>query len=232
MFLSFETTLMTTLDTRKITPAHIDNCVEQIEFHHKPGTTLTICYLTLKNGTVLVGESACVSPANFDAEYGRKLALDNAKDKIWPREGYLLASVISAETRGKVFGVTPEIMAKVAHEVNRAYCKSLGDFSQPAWDAAPDWQKTSAIKGAMFHSTSVGTTPEQSHENWLKEKEADGWVYGEVKDPVLKQHPCMRPYNELPVEQRAKDYLFKAVIDVLCSISDPLITDSKTCSPK
>jgi hypothetical protein len=53
-------------------------------------TTLTVCVLTLKNGTHVVGESACVSPENFNADIGKTIAYDNAFDKIWPLEGYLL----------------------------------------------------------------------------------------------------------------------------------------------
>jgi len=39
---------------------------------------LTFCVLVLRNGFTVTGESACVSPENFDAEMGRKIARDNA----------------------------------------------------------------------------------------------------------------------------------------------------------
>jgi len=51
---------------------------------------LTFCVLTLRNGFMVTGESACASPENFDAEIGRKIALENAKQKIWPLMGYAL----------------------------------------------------------------------------------------------------------------------------------------------
>jgi hypothetical protein len=51
---------------------------------------LTFCVLTLRNGFTVTGESACASPANFNAEIGRKVARENARAKIWPLEGYLL----------------------------------------------------------------------------------------------------------------------------------------------
>lgn len=105
-----------------------------------------------------------------------------------------------------------EQIARICHEVNRAYCNSIGDTSQPSWDEAPQWQKESAVNGVNFHLNN-DTTPEQSHENWLKEKIATGWVYGPVKDPEKKEHPCMVPYDQLPLEQRTKDYLFKAIVD-------------------
>ena len=55
-----------------------------------PAETLTFCILILKNGFTVTGESACVSPENFDAEIGRKIARENARNKIWMLEGYLL----------------------------------------------------------------------------------------------------------------------------------------------
>ena len=51
---------------------------------------LTFCVIELKNGFTVTGESACVSPENFDAEIGRKIAFENAKQKIWPLMGYAL----------------------------------------------------------------------------------------------------------------------------------------------
>ena len=106
--------------------------------------------------------------------------------------------------------------ARIAHEVNRAYCQSIEDNSQPEWAKAPDWQKSSAENRVKAHYDSNFTmTPEQSHESWLKQKVSEGWVYGEVKDAEKKTHPCIKPYNELPLEQRTKDYLFRAVVHAI-----------------
>ena len=109
-------------------------------------------------------------------------------------------------------GMNEKIIAAAAHathEANRAYCRALGDDSQPPWDSAPEWQRTSAINGVA--GALAGNTPEQSHEMWMAEKAANGWVYGPVKDPEKKQHPCMVPYSDLPPEQRAKDAIFVTV---------------------
>ena len=57
---------------------------------------LTICVLTLKNGFTVVGESACASPENFDAELGRLIARQNAVDKVWPLMGYALKKKLAA----------------------------------------------------------------------------------------------------------------------------------------
>lgn len=58
---------------------------------------LTFCVLVLKNGFTVTGESACASPENFDAEIGRKIARENAVNKIWMLEGYLLKQKLSEE---------------------------------------------------------------------------------------------------------------------------------------
>jgi len=105
-----------------------------------------------------------------------------------------------------------ELIAEVCHNTNKVYCDSIGDISQVEWDEAPEWQKHSAIKGVEAHLENPETTPQQTHENWYKHKEAEGWKFGINKDETLKTHPCMIPYFQLPREQRIKDYLFKQCI--------------------
>lgn len=60
-----------------------------------PLALLTFCVLLLKNGFTVTGESACASPENFDAEIGRKIARQNAVQKIWPLMGYELRSQLA-----------------------------------------------------------------------------------------------------------------------------------------
>lgn len=102
-------------------------------------------------------------------------------------------------------------IARIAHEVNRAYCHAIGDESQPSWGDAPGWQKDSAIEGVRNHLAQE-LTPEQSHEAWFDHKVVEGWIHGDMKDPEKKTHPCLVPYSRLPQEQRVKDYLFAAVV--------------------
>lgn len=108
-----------------------------------------------------------------------------------------------------------EEIARVAHEVNRAYCNSIGDMSQPSWEDAPDWQRQSAITGVQFTRDNPAAPPSASHDSWLAEKERDGWKFGPVKKPDTKEHPCFVPYDQLPQEQKAKDYLFQGVVRAL-----------------
>ena len=105
-----------------------------------------------------------------------------------------------------------EKIAQVAHETNRVYCETIGDFSQPSWANAPDWQRESAVNGVKFHIDNPDAGCAASHESWLKEKYDNGWKYGEVKDPEKKEHPCCVPYDELPAEQTVKDALFVGVV--------------------
>ena len=60
---------------------------------------LTFCVLVLKNGFTVTGESSCASPENFDAALGRKIARENAKQKLWPLMGYALKQQLSESAR-------------------------------------------------------------------------------------------------------------------------------------
>lgn len=106
-------------------------------------------------------------------------------------------------------------IAQVCHEANRAYCITIGDNSQPRWEDAPEWQTDSAISGVQKIAAGEITAPEQSHEGWSAHKLADGWKYGEVKDPEAKTHPCLVPFGQLPLEQQMKDKLFFAIATAL-----------------
>lgn len=84
----------------RITPDHIEaaivgeyyiNAGEAIVLEHRgPLDLLTFCVLVLRNGFTVTGESACASPENFNLEIGRRIARENARNKIWALEGYLL----------------------------------------------------------------------------------------------------------------------------------------------
>lgn len=73
-----------------VTIESILNKIKIKHFYQPSGTTLTVCFLVLENGTYVFGESACVSPENFNTESGEKIAFGNAVRKIWALEGYLL----------------------------------------------------------------------------------------------------------------------------------------------
>jgi hypothetical protein len=74
----------------------IDATIVGEDYHVFPDTTMTVCALKLRNGFIVIGESAAASPENFNAELGRKIARDNARNKIWALEGYALRNKLSA----------------------------------------------------------------------------------------------------------------------------------------
>lgn len=83
------------LNAPRLTPSHIDGQITGEAYHVFPGTTLTVCALTLRNGFHVIGESAAASPENFDVEIGHKIARENARQKIWALEGYLLRTKLA-----------------------------------------------------------------------------------------------------------------------------------------
>ena len=107
-----------------------------------------------------------------------------------------------------------DYIARVCHEANRAYCEAIGDMSQPAWEDAPEWQRSSARMGVDLHIMG-NFGPEASHISWMKQKDADGWVYGPIKNADAKTHPCMVPFADLPAAQQAKDYIFRAIVHAM-----------------
>lgn len=108
-------------------------------------------------------------------------------------------------------------MAQICHEVNRSYCRAINDHSQLSWEETPEHIKESARTGVIMHLLG-DVTPEQSHANWMEYKREEGWVYGPEKDVEAKVHPCMVPYNELPLEQQVKDHLFKGVVNSVSKV--------------
>jgi hypothetical protein len=78
------------LNAPRLTPALIDAAIAGEDYHVFPGTTMTVCALKLRNGFIVIGESAAASPENFDEAIGRKIARENARNKIWALEGYRL----------------------------------------------------------------------------------------------------------------------------------------------
>ena len=112
--------------------------------------------------------------------------------------------------------VTAEDIARVVHAANRELQIVQGDpVPSPPWDEAPDYQAKQAIAGVQEVIRNPELTAEQSHELWVTRMRADGWTYGEVKDPAQKTHPTLLPFGQLPAEQQLKDRLFIAIVRAL-----------------
>lgn len=107
-----------------------------------------------------------------------------------------------------------EEIARVCHEANRVLQQLDGDpAASPSWHEAAQWQRDSALDGVR--KARQGATPEQLHASWCEFKRNDGWVYGPVKDPSRKTHPCLVEYADLPPEQRVKDGVFGAIVEAM-----------------
>lgn len=87
------------LNAPRVTPELVDSKIVDEYYHIVPGTTLTICVLTLENGFTVTGESAAASIENFDENIGRNIAKGNARDKIFALEGYLLKQKLYEENK-------------------------------------------------------------------------------------------------------------------------------------
>ena len=75
-------------DQTKLTPEILESKIEEVQYHQFDGTTVTVCCMTLENGFNVIGESACISPAYFNAEIGKKVARDNAFENLWKFYGF------------------------------------------------------------------------------------------------------------------------------------------------
>lgn len=106
-------------------------------------------------------------------------------------------------------------VARIVHEANRGYCDSIGDGSQVPWDLAPGWQKDSCLAGVRMLILNPECSLRDQHESWYKKKVSDGWTWGPVKDAEKKEHPAMRPWAELPSEQKIKNVIFRGLVMAL-----------------
>jgi hypothetical protein len=87
------------LTAPRVTPDMLEQEVVNDDYHVFPGSCLTVCCLTLRNGFTVTGESACASPENFDAELGRKIARQNALGKLWPLLGFRLRDQLCTDAQ-------------------------------------------------------------------------------------------------------------------------------------
>jgi len=113
---------------------------------------------------------------------------------------------------------TPETIARVCHEANRALQAIQADPGIPVAEPWEDFDGKPGVIAGVLAVLEDGATPEHLHDSWCARKLTDGWVYGPVKDPAAKTHPCLVEYRDLPEEQRRKDVLFEAIVTAL---SDP-----------
>ena len=108
-----------------------------------------------------------------------------------------------------------QMIAEVAHEVNRSYCNFIDDNVLAEWSNVSDHIKESIYAGILYRIENPNATPEDNHKSWMKTKLSQGWAYSKTRNDELKLHPNLVPYNKLPTSQRLKDTLFSSVVDTL-----------------
>lgn len=104
------------LNAPRVTPERIEQVIVAAQYYVVPGTMVTICCLTLRNGFNVVGHSACASPENFNEEVGREAALRDAKRQIWALEGYLLREQLHREALAAEHDDAADALAYLAAE--------------------------------------------------------------------------------------------------------------------
>jgi len=99
--------------------------------------------------------------------------------------------------------------AHIVHCMNNEICK-LNNEQTIEWKDLPDYM-LEGLKGAVWS----GRTPRESHEAWMQDRLANGWVLGPVKSIENKVSPCLVPYDKLPYSQKVKDCLVTGMNEFL-----------------
>lgn len=120
--------------------------------------------------------------------------------------------------------VIVESIARACHNNNKAFCESIGDFSQKPWEEAEGWQIKAAFEQVEYHLANDEVIAGESHRNWMQQKLDDGWQVGPVKSTENKIHPDLVPFEDLDFNSKVKDYIFgytvrtaKELLDLGCS---------------
>jgi hypothetical protein len=112
------------------------------------------------------------------------------------------------EIHPKLSNALLDAICMSVHTTNAVLCAGIGDPIMEPWEKAPEWQRESCRQGVISVALNPLVAPSGNHDSWMAQKCGDGWKYGPVKDELLKEHPCMMAYDQLPAAQRAKDHMF------------------------
>jgi len=108
------------LTEKRLTPKDIDELIDSVLYHVFEDTTTTVCCIKLTNGFTVIGESACVDPKNFDKYIGQSIAYNEARQKIWSLEGYLLRDRMHNQSDKSVGAISEgeKMFRKIAQDLD------------------------------------------------------------------------------------------------------------------
>lgn len=108
-----------------------------------------------------------------------------------------------------------EPIAQVVHDAIRAWSAVHGQHTIPRWADAPDWMQASTLRSVAFVLDNPDASAGDQHRQWMAQRLADGWVFGEVRDEDAKTHPMLIPFEDLPDFEIKKDLLVAAIVKAL-----------------
>ena len=156
------------LTAPRLTPADIDNTIVGETYTNLPDGRTVVCQLTLRNGFTVDGTSACVSKENFNQEIGNKIARENAREKIWLLEGYLLKEKLYQAAQQPKTHI--ERMESEKHELDvkltalKAFLAKLGTDQVPLLTDDQVYKLESQAEAMELYSTILGSRIEYDAE--------------------------------------------------------------------
>lgn len=115
---------------------------------------------------------------------------------------------------------TVEFVAILVHQLNDTYRSLIGETPKGAWETLDEDVKQSTVKGIVYILQNPDVTPAEVHAKWVEERTCEGWSFGETMDPDAKTHPCLTPYEDLPLAHRMKDYLYCSTVKAVMAALD------------
>ena len=153
----------------RVTEEQIEAKIKDKKFTVLEDGRTTICNLYLENGFTVRGESACVDPANFDKELGEKIAYENAKDKIWLLEGYLLQQKLYEEPE-KADAAPPDFLGRIeieGRELNVKLKKAVAFLEKQREQFEADPENTGRNRNIQIDLLQAQTTAMATYSNIL-----------------------------------------------------------------
>lgn len=104
------------------------------------------------------------------------------------------------------------LIARVAHQANRAIKEFYGEDNLPSWDESSKESKSRGVLGVEKVIANRNITNAEIHQAWVDTMLADGWRHGPVIDTIKKFHPNLVAYEDLSDNQKLKDVVYLAIV--------------------